>query len=130
MNPEVEHRWQQFERLGEAVVRKNLTSHVYGEENTRHAIAWLEHKAHERASRESLELAASQSKESAAAFRSSEAAMRAADTAQQALAEATRAADAATRQAVAAQTASRIAIGALLIATIAAILTLMQMVGL
>jgi hypothetical protein len=129
MNPEIKERWQQFEALGETSVRKNLSSHVYGEENTLHAIAWLEHKFHERASKKAIELAAAQSKQAEAAFRSAEAAVRAADSAEQAVAEATRAADAAAEQALAAQTASRIAIGALLIATIAAVVALMQLAG-
>jgi hypothetical protein len=38
-------RWKQFDELGEEKVRKNLASHVYGEENTRIAREWLEHKA-------------------------------------------------------------------------------------
>src|ERR1051326_8638185 len=129
MTAETKERWQQFEQLGEATVRKNLSSHVYGEENTLHALAWLDHKSQERATKKAVELAAAQSKQAEAAFRSAEAAVRAADSAEQAAAEATRAAEAAAQQAMAAQTATRIAIGALLIATITAVIALMQLAG-
>jgi hypothetical protein len=40
---DADRRWKQFEELGSEQVRKNIASHVYGEENTRLAREWLAH---------------------------------------------------------------------------------------
>lgn len=47
MNPVVEAKYAEFEKLGPVEVRKRLASHVYGEDNARHAENWLALKDHE-----------------------------------------------------------------------------------
>jgi len=108
-----ESRWREFEELGERKVRQNLAAHVYGEDNTRLAREWLDHKEAERKR-------SAQAEQSEAADRASSAAERAADAA-------TRAADAAAEQARQAQRANRIAATALLIAIAAAIMSLIAL---
>lgn len=121
MSEKIDQRWAQFEQLGETKVRQNLAEHVYGEDNTRFATAWLAHKAQERASLEAGRIADSQSIQALAASRAAEAALRAADAAE-------RSAEAAERQATTAERATRTAIAALIVAIIAAILSLIAMV--
>lgn len=59
MTPEVEAIYDGFEKLGPIEVRKQMASHVYGEEKMRHARTWLELKAHEAESaRDSASMAA------------------------------------------------------------------------
>src|SRR5689334_20697224 len=49
----VEQRWKEFETVGEEKVRQNLALQIYGEDNKKLALAWLEHKKNQQSSSDS-----------------------------------------------------------------------------
>ncbi len=112
MSPSIRDRWAEFDKLGEERVRQNLADHIYGEDNTRAARAWLEHIAERR-------VADSQAEQADAAKAALAEASRAADAAE-------RAAAAAERQATIAETARNIAMAALVVAIVAMFIAAFQ----
>jgi hypothetical protein len=71
---QLELQWQEFEKTGELTIRQHLAANYYGEDKTRAAEAWLEHKAQERAALESARIASTQSEQALAASRAATAA--------------------------------------------------------
>jgi hypothetical protein len=121
---DISQYWRDFESRGEARVRQELASGIYGETGVKMAREWLEHKIQERESEEAARLAETQSEQVTAAARAAEASIRAAAAAERAAAAAERAAEATDRQATAAERATITAIAALIVAIISVIWTL------